>query len=301
MGRRRLPLAVLLLASVPAGPAVAADRAPLTAPKPVPRVIPDPALAAAVRAELRLPEGERLTRESLRDLYFLRAKDAGIASLAGLDGAVNLALIDLAGNQIGDLSPLRGLNSLQSLDLTGNAVADLGPLAETPGLQYAKLDGNRVTDLTPLGGLDRLSALYLAKNAVTDLGPLSGLKKLTSLDVSDNDLTDAGPLAGLPYLSSVTLSGNALTDVTPLASLPDVRFLILERNGIEDLSPLAKAAAEDAAGPRRFAPYLRLYLDGNPLSDAAKADQLPALRAAGVTVDLGDDPAADDERAGGSE
>ena len=301
MGRRLSSAAALVFAAAFAGPAVAADRVPLTAPKPAPRVLADPALAAAVRAELRLPAGERMTRESLRDLYFLRAKDAGIASLAGLDGAVNLALVDLAGNEIGDLSPLRGLGSLQSLDLTGNAVADLAPLAEVPGLQYAKLDGNRVTDLSPLAKLDRLSALYLAKNAVTDLSPLSGLKKLTSLDVSDNDLTDAGPLAGLPYLSSVTLSGNRLTDITPLASLPDVRFLILERNGIEDLSPLAKAATEDASGPRRFAPYLRLYLEGNPLSGAAKADQLPALREAGVTVDLGGDATAGDGEGGGGE
>lgn len=287
MGRRLLPLA-LTVACLAAGPASAAERAPLTAPKPTPPVIGDPALAAAVRAELRLPENERLTREALRDLYFLRAKDAGVTSLNGLGGAVNLALIDLAGNGVTDLGPLRGLRSLQSLDFTGNAITDLGPLAELPGLQYAKLDGNRVTDLSPLAGLDRLSALYLSGNAVTDLSPLSGLKKLTSLDVSENRVTDAGALTGLPFLSSVTLSGNGLTHVTPLAALPDVRFLILERNEIEDLAPLAAAATEDAAGPRRFAPYLRLYLEGNPLSDAAKNDQILMLRGAGVTVDLGE-------------
>jgi hypothetical protein len=32
---------------------------------------------------------------------------------------------------------------------------------------------------------------------------------------------------------------------------------------------------------------LRLYLAGNPLSDEAKAQQLPALKKHGVRVDLG--------------
>ena len=288
MRRRSLPLAALALFAVSAAPAAAEDRVPLTAPKPVPRAVPDRALAELVRTELRLPADRRLTRESLRDLYFLRGKNAGVTSLDGLDGAVNLALIDLAGNAVTDLSPLRGLGSLQSLDFTDNNITDLAPLADVPGLQYAKLDGNAITDLAPLAGLERLSALYLSGNAVTDLGPLANLKKLTSLDVAENKIADAAPLAGLPYLSAVTLSGNALTDVTPLAELPDVRFLILENNKIADLAPLAAAAAGDAAGPRRFAPYLRLYLEGNPLSDAATGEQIPALRAAGVTVDLGD-------------
>ena len=45
-----------------------------------------------------------------------------------------------------------------------------------------------------------------------------------------------------------------------------------------------RAAQEDARGPQRFAPFLRLYLEGNPLSDAAKGEQLSALKAAGVRV-----------------
>ena len=72
----RRPLLLLGLAApllVPAA-APAEDRQPLTAPRPVPRLLPDPALAAAVRDELRVKEGERLTAERLRDLYFLRGQ-----------------------------------------------------------------------------------------------------------------------------------------------------------------------------------------------------------------------------------
>ena len=277
-------LAAALAPAVPVRTAAAEDRGPLTAPRPAPRLLPDPALAAAVRAELRVPEGEKLTAERLRDLYFLRAKDAGIASLEGLRACPNLALIDLAGNSVSDLAPLELLASLQSLDLADNSITDLAPLAGLKSLQYVKLDGNGVADLAPLAGLDRLSALYLPGNGVSDLGPLTGLKKLTSLDLARNRITDAGPLKDLPWLSSLTLTGNEITDVTPLASLREPRYLILTDNEIADLAPLLTTVEADAAGPRRFAPYLRLYLDGNPLSAAARSDQIPALEAAGVTV-----------------
>ena len=58
--------------------------------------------------------------------------------------------------------------------------------------------------------------------------------------------------------------------------------MMIERNRIKDLKPLVEAAKADAAGPKQFAPYLRIYLAGNPLSDAAKSAQLDALKAAGV-------------------
>ena len=60
---------------------------------------------------------------------------------------------------------------------------------------------------------------------------------------------------------------------------------MIERNQIKDLKPLVDAAKADAAGPKRFAPYLRVYLKGNPLSDAAKSTQLEAFKAAGVRIE----------------
>ena len=60
---------------------------------------------------------------------------------------------------------------------------------------------------------------------------------------------------------------------------------MIERNQIKDLKPLVEAAKADSAGPKRFAPYLHVYLAGNPLSDAAKKSQLDALKAAEVRID----------------
>ena len=44
------------------------------------------------------------------------------------------------------------------------------------------------------------------------------------------------------------------------------------------------AAKADFEGEKRFAPFLRLYLEGNPLSDAARNEQIPALAGFGVKV-----------------
>ena len=56
------------------------------------------------------------------------------------------------------------------------------------------------------------------------------------------------------------------------------------RNKIADLAPLVAAAKADAEGKKTFAPFLRLYTAGNPLSDAAKNEQIAALRSRGVVA-----------------
>jgi Leucine-rich repeat (LRR) protein len=88
-------------------------------------------------------------------------------------------------------------------------------------------------------------------------------------------------------LSLLKLSGNQISDITPLARPLQVRMLLLENNKITDLASFVAAAWTDAAGEKRFAPFLRLYLTGNPLSDAAKSAQIDALKGAGVKVEFG--------------
>ncbi len=60
---------------------------------------------------------------------------------------------------------------------------------------------------------------------------------------------------------------------------------MLERTKVSNLASLVTAAKADAAGPKLFAPFLRLYLKEAPLSDKAKGAQLNELKAAGVRVE----------------
>jgi hypothetical protein len=74
--------------------------------------------------------------------------------------------------------------------------------------------------------------------------------------------------------------------VTPITKQTEISKLMLERNKITDLTPLVNWAKADSEGQKRFAPFLFLYLKGNPLSDAAKGNQLATLKSFNVRVDF---------------
>ena len=61
-------------------------------------------------------------------------------------------------------------------------------------------------------------------------------------------------------------------------------FIFLDGNKVTDLSPLVDLLKEDLNGEKRFAPYVQVYLKGNPLdSDKAKA-QIAELKKLGIRV-----------------
>ncbi|MEX2560559.1 MAG: leucine-rich repeat domain-containing protein [Pirellulales bacterium] len=255
---------------------------------------PDKNLETAVRALLfdKKDPAVELTEEDLRKIFILEAKGKGIKDLTGLDQCPNLQLLDLANNEVTDVAPLKDCKNLQSLDLSKNTIADIGPLAGLEALQYLELSNNQITTLPSLEALVKLSALYLSGNQIADLAPLEKLPKLTSLHLAANKITDIAPLAPLTKLSLLKLSGNCIEDISALGKLNNLSLLLLEKNKISDLAPLVESCKADAEGEKRFAPYLRLYLAGNPLSEAAKNEQVPALQGFGVKVHLEEEPPA---------
>ncbi len=130
-----------------------------------------------------------------------------------------------------------------------------------------------------------MSAIYLGSNAIKDISPLAALTKLSSLSLPKNQIKDISVLEKVNKLSVLNLQDNRVEDLSRLTKQTELKLLMIERNQIKDLKPLAEAAKADAAGPKRFAPYLRLYLAGNPLADATKSAQLDALKAAGVRIE----------------
>ncbi len=259
------------------------EKTPVAA-KPAPPPFPDKNLETAVRAVLHEPNAE-LTEEKLNNVYILEASGKSIRDLTGLDKCKNLALIRLTNNQVVNLTPLKDLTNLQSLDLSGNQITDIAPLKGLTKLQYLELSHNQIAKVDSLSGLTALSALYLSHNQVVDITPLAGLTKLSSLSLDHNQIRDLSPLTKVTRITTLVLSDNQIEDVTPLAKQTELSMLLLERNKIKDLAPLVAAAKADAEGQKRFAPYLRLYLAGNPLSDAAKTQQLPALKNIGVRIE----------------
>ena len=239
---------------------------------PVAGPIPDKNLEAAVRAALHLDEKAELGDEKLKNLYTLEASNKEIRDLTGLEKCPNLASLRLDKGQVADLTPLKDLANLQSLDLAANKVTDLTPLAGLAKLQYLNLADNQVAKLDPLAGLTALSALYLSGNQVADLSPLGNIPRLASLYLARNQITDIGPLTKQSRLVTLNVSDNQIADIGPLTKLEDLNLAILERNKVADLTPLVEAWKSGKGESKRA--FLRLYLAGNPLSDAAKGEQV---------------------------
>src|SRR5256884_217508 len=194
-----------------------------------------------------------------------------IADLSGLEKCASLASLDLSKNRIKVLTPLKGLGKLQYLNLADNQVEDIAPLAEVKALQYLELSNNQVKDLKPLNGLTNLASLYLSNNRITGLAPIVGLPRMASLYLDANQINSlAGP--GRPgSLTTLSLSRNALSDIAPLEGLTNLFYLFLENNKIRDLTPLVKMTKADFEGEKRFAPFLNLYVKGNPTKGSQKA------------------------------
>ena len=87
-------------------------------------------------------------------------------------------------------------------------------------------------------------------------------------------------------LERLDLRGTGISDLSPLAEHTEWRFLFLNDNKITDLSVLVAAAKKDFEGQKRFAPFWKLYIGDNPLSDAAKSAQLEELKKYGTRVHL---------------
>ena len=75
----------------------------------------------------------------------------------GLDGLHGLRKLNLANNQLTDLSFLQGLTGLQELDVSGNQIVDYSPLTALTGLTTLSVDQCQVQVLSTLPALATLT------------------------------------------------------------------------------------------------------------------------------------------------
>jgi Leucine-rich repeat (LRR) protein len=248
-------------------------------------IFPDKALEAIVRKSVfeKRNTDQPILAKDVEKISTIKAPKAGIKSIAGLEHCRELRELNLADNQIEDIAPLSGLKYLQSLDVSNNKVASLEALKPLQMLQYLNMAGNQIADLSPLAGHATIWALYLEKNKIADIAVVADLPKLVALYLDDNQVKDISVLAKLTKLERIGLTRNQVTDISPLAASIYWKFLFLEENQIADLAPLVDMCKKDLADRKRFAPFVRVYLEGNPLSDAGKA-QLEELKGLGIRL-----------------
>ncbi len=243
--------------------------------------MPDPALRAAVREALALPDAVPLTKERMEELERLILSGKGITDLKGLEFARNLVHLHLgdAGNYVTELSPLATLTALTYLNVGGNQVSNLKPLTHLTHLWGLSLWYNQVTDISPLGSLTALTYLNLADNYVSDLRPLANLTSLEKLDLFDNEVESIAPLSGLKNLNHLILTDNHIRDISPLSGLTHLQALRIKGNPIRTLTALAELNLTDLKYDLASDPTEQTQLAAAWMPD-------PALRAA-VRGELG--------------
>jgi len=248
-------------------------------------IFPDKNLEAVVRRNVfeKRDNDEPLTAEDVENISTIEGKGKAVRDLRGLEKCISLALLDLDNNDIADIDPISELKNLQSINLARNRIGDLTALAKLERLQYLHLAHNRIVDVEPISGLKNLRSLYLSDNKIKDLQPLAELEKVWSLYLDNNQVKSLKPIAKMKWLSSLDLRQNRLKDLEPLSSLTELKYLAIEKNQISDLSTLLRMAEKDAASEQRFAPFWRIYLADNPLSDEAKA-QLKKIQKLGGRI-----------------
>lgn len=249
-------------------------------------LFPDKALEAAVRAEVfaKRYNQDPLTVDDVKSISQVVGKGKGITNLEGLQHCAALMLIDLENNQISDLTPIKDLKLVQSLTLAGNKIESIAALENFTKLQYLDVARNAIKDIASVAKMENMRSLYLSQNQIESIAAVAGLKKVWTLYVAGNPITDFGPVSQLKWLSSFDAKGCNISDLSFLKPLTELSYVMLAENKISDLSVLVEMAQADAAGAKRFAPFWRLYLYGNPFSDAANQQQIPALKAAGSKV-----------------
>lgn len=189
--------------------------------------VPDAALRNAIADAVGTP-GVDLTCLEFLALESLTAGDAGIASLEGLQYAVNMKnayLHNLSStgpnvNTITDVTPLQSLSALERLSLQNNPIEDVTPIAGLTGLITLILSGTPVSDIGFLVDFDAMWNLQISNSAILDLTPIHGLTTIEYLGIEGLSVTDIGFLENYDNITSLWLGSNSITSLAPLVANP---------------------------------------------------------------------------------
>lgn len=244
--------------------------------------VPDANLRAVIADSLGKARDARISRAEMTTLTELRAHDADIKDLTGLQFATNLESLWLTYNPLSDLSPICDLTSLKVFVLYGNTIANLEPLSGLANLTDVHLNDNRISDLSPLAALTDLTSLTLGGNEISDVSTLANLMNLESLALFRNSISELSALSGLTNLIELELYENAISDLSALSDLTRLRFLNLSDNAISDCS-------SDLLPLSNLSDLMHLNLRNNGLSDVSTLLANGGL-GSGDTVDLKNNP-----------
>ena len=148
---------------------------PTTVPTTFPTTVPTTLTEWCLQQELATPEQQHLIdilqelsskgtcEEVSEHFYFQSALTINNMDISDLSVLESLSLfnLNLAGNQITDVSPLTRLPNLLYLNLTNNQISDVEPFFSMPSLKRLHLSGNPIADPDRLADLANRVELYI--------------------------------------------------------------------------------------------------------------------------------------------
>ena len=268
--------------------------------------IPDAALRAKIAETLGKPSGTQLTVKDMLALRELKAPNANIHNLTGLEYARYLTKLDLGServtgkgyvnsNTISNFSLLAELTNLKTLNLSSSSLSDVSFLSGLAKLTSLNLEKNTISDVSALSNLTQLRTLDLFDNSISDISALSGLTQLINLRLADTQVSDISPLAGLKQLDILVLMYTNVSDISALSGLTQLTYLGLSGASISDISPLAGLtqltrldlfdnAISDVSALTGLTQLTDLDISDNPLNYASINTHIPAMQAKGIEV-----------------
>lgn len=224
--------------------------------------------------------------KSLRHLKILKVP---LASLAFVQGLVELESLDITATGATALAPLEMLPKLKRLDASANGITDAQPLANLLTLERLDLSDNQLSSIDPLIILTNITDLDLGNNQqISSIFAVSEMPNLMNLSIRNAALTTVDPLKKLASLTGLDVQGNKITDLAPLAKL-DLFTLDFRNNQVTDLTPLAAMTRTQILffdnNPVTVFPALQMRdslqmvsVVGVPLADPCPVLMLPNLR-----------------------
>ena len=261
--------------------AIDVPRASLTPGHRINGLIPDPALASALRTKLGWDDP---TQENMRRLTTLLLYQEDIRDLTGLEYAVNLTELYLTNLAISDVSPLSALKNLTKLEIRDTPLSSIS-LSDMPNLMHLDLLGNVLSEVS-LSNMQNLTKVALQGNPLSEVS-LSGLPNLMRLDLSGNvlsevSLSDMQNLESLSFggstISKLSLSGlTNLTELSTSTAFSGSTVSKLSVSGLTNLTELFLPSRSLSEVSLSNLPNLRhVRLSGNALSAIVLPD-LPNL------------------------
>jgi len=250
----------------------------------------EPLLEQAVRANLKLSEGQKITASMLDDVTAVYI----VADRVCPDADSFYLAIDqwYAGGKttrgpITELTDLSMLANLERVCIAAQELSDVSALAGHTQLELVEFKHNYITDISVLSGMNHLYAVGINDNPVRDISPLVDCPNLAFLDLCDVRSYDPSVLAQLgnfdfldisnPTESYRCLEGKSildlriawtgLEDLHVLDRVTRLERLEIDHTLVDDLSPLSLHKGIKA-----------LRLTGTPVRDLSVLLELPQLK-----------------------